>query len=71
MPKIDGQAYTQERIIFVDNCNECPYVQGNALAPLCFGINKSRGRYEKGRELPAFFPRVPEWCPLENADICG
>lgn len=72
MPKIriDGQAYIQRRIIFVDNCNECPYMAGDALVPKCCGINKSQNRYGNGRELPSFFPKVPDWCHLDGADIC-
>ena len=70
MPKIDGQAYIQRRIIWVDDCSECPYVKGDAIVPLCFGINKSRNRHGNGRELPNFYPKVPDWCPLDGADIC-
>lgn len=66
MPKIEGQAYIQTRIIFVDNCEECPYTKDK----YCYGINKSRKRNGGGRELPTFYPIVPDWCPLDGADIC-
>ena len=70
MPKIDGQAYIQRRIIWVDNCSECPYSRGNAIVPVCRGVKNTRKGLGKPRDLPNFYPKVPDWCPLDGADIC-
>lgn len=71
MPKLPGQAYVQRRIIWVESCAECPYRGGDAIVPVCNGKNESRKRFGDGKELPNFYPRVPDWCPLDGADACG
>lgn len=71
MPVEDKPAYIQTRIIFVANCEVCPYRRGDALVPICRGVRRSIAGVNLGkpRELPNFFPKIPDWCPGQTNSV--
>lgn len=59
-----------KKIIFVDSCKECPYRFEGAIVSYCNGQYLPRGKVVRNKPLVDSLDEIPEWCPLEGADIC-
>lgn len=69
MSKQAGLAYSQNRVIFVNCCGNCPYRYEGAIASLCNGQNISRGKVVENRVVYSLkIGEIPDWCPLESAE---